>query len=82
MKNQHLLVEDNVESVKRRLETTLGNIKFQKGQVFWDDIEKLEHCIKALENIQIEQKELQHRHNNLDVELSQVEHIDPLSINQ
>jgi hypothetical protein len=54
MKNQHLLVEDNVESVKRRLETTLGNIKFQKGQVFWDDIEKLEHCIKALENIQID----------------------------
>ena len=31
-----------------------GNIKFQKGQVFWDDIEKLEHCIKALENIQID----------------------------
>jgi hypothetical protein len=51
MKNQNLLVDDNVESVKRRLETTLGNIKFQKGQVFWDDIEKLEHCIKALENI-------------------------------
>tara|TARA_R110001606_G_scaffold243975_1_gene391819 strand:+ start:70 stop:291 length:222 start_codon:yes stop_codon:yes gene_type:complete len=55
MKNQNLLVDDNVESVKRRLETTLGNIKFQKGQVFWDDIEKLEHCIKALENIQIDQ---------------------------
>ena len=54
MKNQNLLVEDNVESVKRRLETTLGNIKFQKGQVFWGDIEKLEHCIKALENIQID----------------------------
>ena len=53
MKNQNLLVEDNVESVKRRLETTLGNIKFQKGQVFWDDIEKLEHCIKALENVKI-----------------------------
>jgi hypothetical protein len=54
MKNQNLLVEDNVESVKKRLKTTLGNIKFQKGQVFWDDIEKLEHCIKALENIQID----------------------------
>ena len=53
MKNQNLLVEDNVESVKRRLETTLGNIKFQKGQVFWDDIEKLQHCIKALENIKV-----------------------------
>ena len=32
MKNQHLLVEDNVESVKRRLETTLRNIKFQTNQ--------------------------------------------------
>tara|TARA_B110000285_G_C14492920_1_gene324760 strand:- start:177 stop:395 length:219 start_codon:yes stop_codon:yes gene_type:complete len=58
MKNQNLLVDDNVESVKRRLETTLGNIKFQKGQVFWDDIEKLEHCIKALENIQINEEDL------------------------
>ena len=57
MKHKNLLVEDNVESVKRRLETTLDNIKFQKGQVFWDDIEKLEHCIKALENIQSEQWE-------------------------
>ena len=61
MKNQNLLVEDNVQSVKRRLETTLGNIKFQKGQVFWDDIEKLEHCIKALENIQIDKQYLQFR---------------------
>ena len=54
LKHQNLLVEDSIESVKLRLETTLGNIKFQKGQVFWDDIEKLEHCIKALENIQID----------------------------
>jgi len=70
MKNQHLLVDDNVESVKRRLETTLGNIKFQKGQVFWDDIEKLEHCIKALENIQIDQEELQHEHDKLVIALN------------
>ncbi len=70
MKNQNLLVEDNVESVKRRLETTLGNIKFQKGQVFWDDIEKLEHCIKALENIQIDQEELQHEHDKLVIALN------------
>ena len=70
MKNQHLLVDDNVESVKRRLETTLGNIKFQKGQVFWDDIEKLEHCIKALENIQIDQEELQHEHEKLVIALN------------
>lgn len=70
MKNQNLLVEDNVESVKRRLETTLGNIKFQKGQVFWDDIEKLQHCIKALENIQIDQEELQHEHDKLVIALN------------
>ena len=70
MKNQNLLVDDNVESVKRRLETTLGNIKFQKGQVFWDDIEKLEHCIKALENIQIDQEELQHEHDKLVIALN------------
>jgi hypothetical protein len=70
MKNQHLLVDDNVESVKRRLETTLGNIKFQKGQVFWDDIEKLEHCIKALENIQIDQEDLQHEHDKLVIALN------------
>ena len=54
MKNKNLLVDDNIESVKTRLETTLDNIKFQKGKVFWDDIEKLQHCIKALENIQID----------------------------
>ena len=70
MKNQNLLVEDNVESVKRRLETTLGNIEFQKGQVFWDDIEKLQHCIKALENIQIDQEELQHEHDKLVIALN------------
>tara|TARA_R110000782_G_scaffold5_1_gene8 strand:+ start:2346 stop:2567 length:222 start_codon:yes stop_codon:yes gene_type:complete len=51
--HQDLLVDNTVESVKQRLETTLGNIEFQKGQVFWDDIEKLQHCIKALENIKV-----------------------------
>ena len=55
--HQNLLVDNSVDAVKKRLETTLGNIEFQKGQVFWDDIEKLEHCIKALENIQIDQYE-------------------------
>tara|TARA_R110000787_G_scaffold6602_8_gene22948 strand:- start:28 stop:246 length:219 start_codon:yes stop_codon:yes gene_type:complete len=57
MKHQNLLVANTIEAVKQRLETTLGNIEFQKGQVFWDDIEKLQHCIKALENIQIDQYE-------------------------
>ena len=51
--HQDLLVDNTVESVKQRLETTLGNIEFQKGQVFWDDIEKLQHCIMALDNINL-----------------------------
>ena len=56
-KNSNLLVEDSIKSVKERLKTTLGNIKFQDGQVFWDDIEKLEHCIMALENLENEEDE-------------------------
>ena len=51
-KHSNLLVEDSIKAVKERLKTTLGNIKFQDGQVFWDDIEKLEHCIMALENLE------------------------------
>ena len=31
-----------------RLEMTIENIKFQKGKVFWDDLEKLELVLKAL----------------------------------
>ena len=68
--HQDLLVDNTVESVKTRLEITLGNIEFQKGQVFWDDIEKLEHCIKALENIQTGQEELQHEHDKLVIALN------------
>ena len=33
-----------------RLEMTIENIKFQKGEVFWDDLEKLELILKALKN--------------------------------
>ena len=58
MKNQTLLVEDSVKSIKERLEKTLGSIKFQKGQVFWDDIEHLEDCVKALEDIKTEQEDI------------------------
>jgi hypothetical protein len=54
-KNLNLLVEDSIKAVKERLRTTLGNIKFQDGQVFWDDVEKLEHCIMALENLENEE---------------------------
>ena len=50
--HSNLLIEDSIKAVKERLKTTLGNIKFQDGQVFCDDIEKLEHCIMALENLE------------------------------
>jgi len=53
MKHKDLLVNSNVKSVKRRLKVTLENIKFQQGKAFVDDIEKIDHCIKALENIYI-----------------------------
>ena len=56
-KHSNLLVEDSIKVVKERLKTTLGNIKFQDGQVFWDHIEKLEHCIMALENLENEEDE-------------------------
>lgn len=56
-KHLNLLVEDSIKAVKERLKTTLGNIKFQDGKVFWDDIEKLEHCIMALENLENKEDE-------------------------
>jgi len=55
--HSNLLIEDSIKAVKERLKTTLGNIKFQDGQVFCDDIEKLEHCIMALENLENEEDE-------------------------
>ena len=48
MEKQNLLVECNAKAIAKRLQTTLGNIHVQKGVVFWDDIEKIEHCIEAL----------------------------------
>tara|TARA_R100000234_G_C4945018_1_gene154692 strand:- start:105 stop:293 length:189 start_codon:yes stop_codon:yes gene_type:complete len=36
-----------------RLEMTIENIKFQKGEVFWDDLEKLELILKALKNKEV-----------------------------
>ena len=55
--HSNLLIEDSIKAVKERLKTTLGNIKFQDGQVFWDDIEKLEHCIMVLENLEDKEDE-------------------------
>ena len=51
--NEKLLVDSRIDAVRQRLVYTLENIKFQKNVAFWDDIEKIEHCIKALENIEI-----------------------------
>ena len=59
MKYKNLLVESNIKSVKQRLKTTLENINFQGGKIYVDDIEKIEHCIKALENINIKIKNLE-----------------------
>ena len=48
MKKEHLLVDCKLEAIRKRLETTLANIQFQKGIMIWDDEEKIEHCIEAL----------------------------------
>ena len=36
-----------------RLEMTIENIKFQKGKVFWDDLDKLELILKALKKKEV-----------------------------
>ncbi len=58
MKKEDLLIECTIKAVKERLETTLKNIQFQKGYMLWDDEEKIEHCIKALQIIETEQKNI------------------------
>jgi hypothetical protein len=35
-------------TLAERLELTIGNIKFQQGQVLWDDMEKLEILLEIL----------------------------------
>ena len=57
MKKQDLLIDCNIKAIKERLKTTLANIEIQKGVMMWDDEEKLEHCIAALEILEQEQKE-------------------------
>jgi hypothetical protein len=65
LKHKNLLVENDVNSVKQRLKTTLENINFQSGKIYADDIEKIEHCIKALENIKIEEDNFNKVYNSL-----------------
>ena len=40
-------------TLAQRLEMTIENIKFQKGKVFWDDLEKLELILKALKKKEV-----------------------------
>ena len=65
LKHKNLLVENDVNSVKQILKTTLENINFQRGQIYIGDIEKIEHCIKALENIKIEEDNFNKVYNSL-----------------
>lgn len=55
MEKQNLLVDCNAHAIVDRLQTTLENIHVQKGVVFWDDVEKIEHCIEALKIVAKEQ---------------------------
>ena len=46
---ENLLVDCDIKSIRERLQLTLANIRQQKGVMMWDDEEKLEHCILALQ---------------------------------
>lgn len=58
MKKENLLIDCNITAIKERLKITLGNIDVQKGFILWDDIEKIEHCVAALEILEEEEKEI------------------------
>lgn len=58
MKKENLLIDCTIKAVKERLETTLANMQFQRGVMLWDDEEKIEHCIEALQIIENEQKNI------------------------
>jgi hypothetical protein len=40
-------------TLAERLEMTIGNIKFQKNKVFWDDLVMLEMILGALKNKEV-----------------------------
>tara|TARA_Y100001937_G_scaffold88938_1_gene120212 strand:- start:851 stop:1060 length:210 start_codon:yes stop_codon:yes gene_type:complete len=42
------------EKISKRLETTIANIEFQKGRVFWDDFEKLEEVLQRVKELEEE----------------------------
>lgn len=66
MKHKNLLVDSSIKAVKRRLIVTLDNIKHQKGRAFVDDIEKIEHCILALENMYIKMNKIKSNFDKYD----------------
>ncbi len=67
---QDLLIDFDIKTIKEILKTTLGNMQYQyknmctmpdekdivQGYMFWDDMEKIEYCIYALEIIEKENK--------------------------
>ena len=58
MKKENLLVDCTLKAIRKRLETTLANMQYQKGYMLWDDEEKIEHCIKALEIMELDNLDL------------------------
>ena len=48
------LLNSSIQDVRERLTLTLGNIRYQKNIVYWDDIEKIEDCITALKSMESE----------------------------
>ena len=54
MNRENLLIDCNIKSVRQRLETTLSNIQYQKSLMYWDDEEKIEHCIEVLKILEQE----------------------------
>jgi hypothetical protein len=40
-------------NITQRLAVTIANIKYQKGQCFWDDMEKLELILDRLKEMEL-----------------------------
>lgn len=40
------------ETISERLATTIANIEFQQGRVFWDDLEKLEEVLQRVKKLE------------------------------
>ena len=41
-----------IEPISKRLATTISNIEFQQGRVFWDDLEKLEEVLQRVQELE------------------------------